>query len=168
MRIGLLLLSIAICVMLLGSCTPSTRLNPEEQPALTTPTTTLADIETIDKGEYSGIKTRELLVIKSQTEWETLWSKHSSLEAPTPKLPEIDYSKKIGIAVFSGWKSTGGYSVEITKVEFAEDEIKVYYKETSPEVGQPVTEAETQPFHIIIIENIGALPVVFIENNKVR
>ncbi|MFC1959016.1 protease complex subunit PrcB family protein [Chloroflexota bacterium] len=168
MRIRLLLLSIVICVILIGSCTPLTRLIPEEKPALTAPTATLADIETIDKGEYSGIKTRELLVIKSQAEWEKLWSKHSSLEVPSPKLPEIDYSQKMVIAVFSGWKPSGGYSIEIAKVELAEDEIRVYYTETSPEAGQPVTEAETQPFDIVKIESTGTLPVVFIENNKIR
>ncbi len=30
---------------------------------------TLADIETIDKGEYSGIMTREQLVMESLDEW---------------------------------------------------------------------------------------------------
>lgn len=162
MRIGLLQLSIVICAIIVGSCTPPARLIPGETPAQ------LAHIETIDKGEYSGIETREQSVVESPTEWEEFWSKHSSLEVPSPKLPEVDFPQEMVIAVFSGWRPNGGYSTEITKVELAEDEIRVYYTETSPEAGQPVTEAETQPFHIVKIESTGTLPVVFIENNKVR
>ncbi len=168
MRIRLLLLSIVICVILVGSCTLLTRLIPEEKPALTAPTAKLAHIETSDKGEYSGIETREQLVVESQTEWEELWSKHSSVHIPSLMLPEVYFPQEMVIAVFSGWRPNGGYTIEIVEIMLMEDEVTAFFNEVSPKPGQPVTEAETQPFHIVKMKSTGTLPVVFIENNKVR
>ena len=126
------------------------------------PSPTLADIETIDKGEYSGIMTREQLVIESQNEWEEFWSRHGSVEFPPPMLPQVDFSEGMVIAVFSGEKPTGGHSIEITEVEFAEDEVTIFFEEVLPEPREPVTEALTHPFHIIQINRIGDVPVKFL------
>lgn len=122
---------------------------------------TLADIETIDKGEYSGIMTREQLVMESQDEWEEFWGRHTSVHVPAPNAPEVDFSEERGVAVFSGEKPTGGYSIEITKAELDEDEVTIFFEEVSPEPGQPVTEALTQPFHVIKINRIDDVPVKF-------
>lgn len=126
------------------------------------PPTTAADMETIGRGAHSGIMTREQLVIASPDEWEEFWSRHASLQLPPPILPEVDFSAEMVIAVFSGEKPTGGYSVEISEVEFAEDEVNIFFEEVSPVPGEPVTEALTQPFHIIKISRIEDLPVKFI------
>ena len=122
---------------------------------------TLAGIKTIDKGEYSGIITREQFVIESQDEWEEFWSRHGSAEFPTPMLPQVDFSEERVVVVFSGEKPTGGYSIEITKVELDKDEVTIFFEEVSPEPGQPVTEALTQPFHIVKINRIDDLLVKF-------
>jgi len=126
------------------------------------PSPTLTGIETIDKGEYSGIVTKEQLVIESQDEWEELWGRHTAVHVPAPNASEVSFSKGMVIAIFSGEKPTGGYSIEITEVEFADDEVTIFFEEVSPEPGQPVTEALTQPFHIVKINKIGDLPVKFI------
>lgn len=105
---------------------------------------------------------REQLVIESQDEWEEFWSRHTSVHLPAPNAPEVDFSKEMVVAVFSGEKPTGGYSIEIIEAKPTEDEVSVYYEETPPEPGQPVTEALTQPFHIVKINRIDDLPVEFI------
>ena len=125
------------------------------------PSPTLAGIETIDKGEYSGIMTREQLVMESLDEWGRFWDRHASVHVPAPNAPEVDFSKEMVIAIFSGEKPTGGYSIEITKVELDKDEVTIFFEEVSPEPGQPVTEALTQPFHIVKINRIDDLLVKF-------
>ena len=83
------------------------------------------------------------------------------MHVPAPNAPEVDFSEEMVIAIFSGEKPTGGYSIEITKVELDEDEVTIFFEEVSPEPGQPVTEALTQPFHIVKINRIDDLPVKF-------
>lgn len=147
-RVLLKVLSILLLIPTLTGCAAS-------------PSPTLADMETIDKGEYSGIMTREQLVMKSLDEWGNFWDRHTSVHVPALNAPEVDFSKEMIIAVFSGEKPTGGYSIEITEVEFAEDEVTIFFEEVLPEPGEPVTEALTQPFHIVKINRSDDLPVKF-------
>ncbi|MEE8419749.1 MAG: protease complex subunit PrcB family protein [Dehalococcoidales bacterium] len=117
--------------------------------------------ETIDKGSSSGIETGERLVIESAADWEDLWGEHTALRTPAPALPGIDFSRQMVIAVFSGLKSTGGYSVEITEIRATNRELNIVYQVTEPGPDDMVTEAETQPFHIIKIGRVDGLSAVF-------
>lgn len=135
--------SILLLMLVIAGCTTSSN-------------TTHVDIETLDKGESSGIETKEQIAIESQNSWEALWANHMAVRTPTPSIPQVDFSQETVIAIFSGWKPTGGYSTEITAIELADDAVNVYYRETSPE-------AETQPFHIVKIGMIGISSVTFIE-----
>lgn len=119
-------------------------------------------IETIGEGEYSGIVTREQFVIYAPDQWEEFWGRHTSMQVTAPDAPEVDFSRKMAVAVFSGEKPTGGYSIEITRVDCDEDEATIFFKEVSPEPGQPVTEALTQPFHIVRMNRIDKLPINFV------
>ena len=125
------------------------------------PSSTLPDIDTIDKGEYSGKVTREQFVMESLDQWGEFWDRHASVHVPAPNAPEVDFSEEMVVAVFSGEKPTGGYSIEITQVEPGEDKVTIFFEEVSPERGQPVTEALTQPFHIVKVSRIDDLPVEF-------
>ncbi len=120
------------------------------------------DIDTVDKGEYSGIETREQLIIKSQTEWQEFWNEHASVHASMPEFPEVNFSQEIVIAVFSGEKPSGGYSIEIIEISLAENQTTVLYEELSPRPEQLVTEALTQPFHIAKIDRIDDSLVEFL------
>lgn len=138
-----------LLVLVLTGCTAS------QKPAL-------VEMETLDQGGYSGIETKEQIVIESQESWRTFWADHMAVRTPAPGLPEVDFSAEMVIAVFSGWKATGGYSIEITEIRLVDNDVNVYFKETSPEAGQPVTEALTQPFHIVKTGKIDKLGVVFL------
>ena len=117
--------------------------------------------ETIDKGFSSGIEIEEQIVIERVADWEALWTEHMALRSPVPELPELNFTRVTVIAIFSGLKSTGGYAVEIKEIATTNSEINVIYKVTEPGPDDMVTEAETQPFHIIKIERGAPLPVVF-------
>ena len=148
-----------VCILLAMPTLLGCGANPSPAPA---------GIETIEKGGDSGIVTREQLVIESQDEWEEFWGRHTSVRIPAPNAPEVDFSQETVVAVFSGEKPTGGYSIEIAKIEFDEYEATIFFEEVSPEPGQPVSEALTQPFHIVRTNRIGDVPVTFISEHNLE
>jgi hypothetical protein len=111
----------------------------------------LLSFSTIDKGFRSGIKERKLVTIKSEKEWENLWLLHKAPFAPERQIPLIDLRQEMIVAVFSGEKKTGGYGIEITKIEETREkgEVIVFFLETQPPSKAMVTQALTQPYHIV-------------------
>jgi len=53
-----------------------------------------------------------------------------------------------------GEKASGGFAVEITRVEKCGDELVVFFSEVEPPADAVVTTVLTQPYHIIKIEKI--------------
>ena len=112
------------------------------------------NFETISKGYYSGHNEKKDYVINSQNEWVKLWNKTMSNQIPLPEVPPVDFSKNTIIAVYQGSHSTGGYSIEITRIIEEDDQVIVYVKESSPSPGAEVTQAFTQPYHIVKTQKI--------------
>jgi hypothetical protein len=116
--------------------------------------------DTIAKGTHSGIRRPEKEVITTEKEWEQFWKQHTSITSPPPALPKVDFAKQVVIAVTSGEKTTGGYTIEVTKVETKKDAVMVYYKETKPKPTNFTIQVLTQPYHFIRIDK-QKLPVKF-------
>lgn len=53
------------------------------------------------------------------------------------------------LVVYAGEKNTGGYSIEVKKVEVYQEKIRILIKETSPKPGDFVTMAFTYPYTIV-------------------
>lgn len=100
--------------------------------------------ETIIKGVSSSQAERKDYVIKSQSEWMPILQK-ASAELPAP----IDFTKDMAIAVFQGVKSTGGYRIEISKIIEKENAIEISVRDISPGRGCMVTQATTNPYHVV-------------------
>lgn len=123
--------------------------------------------ETIDKRFYSGHTEEKKYVITETKDWSNLWSRVKSTSYPKPQLPSIDFTKEIVIAVFQGEKNTGGYEIEITKIVENKRDLTVHVKEVSPGPKGSVSQAFTQPYHIIKLQKTGK-KVKFIVNKKVQ
>ena len=119
------------------------------------------NFEVIEKGFNSGHSEKKNYVVDNEDEWGDLWNKVNSIVIPQPELPDVDFNNEIVIAVFQGEKPTGGYSIEIIKI-VEDNKIIVFYKEFSPEPGDFVTQALTQPYHIVKIKKSDK-EVVFVE-----
>ena len=52
-----------------------------------------------------------------------------------------------------GEKTTGGYSIEVVKVEELSDKIIVTVKENAPKTGDNVTDAITNPYAVVKINS---------------
>jgi hypothetical protein len=122
---------------------------------------------TLFKGNHSGIRQKQFLVIRSHAEWDNLWRSHWSTTIPKQELPKVDFAAETVVALFSGERRTGGLGIEVTKVE--EDpqtaQLKVFYREIEPPRNAIVTQALTQPFHIIKLRRNTDRPVVFLRSN---
>jgi hypothetical protein len=105
--------------------------------------------ETISQGCCCGIGERENYVVDSQNEWTELWNRTFSDRLPPVEAPVIDFSKYTVIAVYQGTHGTGGYSIEVTLIVRGFVRATVYVVESSPGSGAFVTQALTQPYHIV-------------------
>ena len=122
---------------------------------------------TIEKGITSGIQERKLIVLKTAKEWRDLWQAHSSIRIPPPPLPSVDFDREMIVAVFSGEKRSGGYGIEIAKIEEdgAKGQLRVFFRETQPPPGSMTLQALTQPFDIVKT-NKTVLPVAFLSERR--
>ncbi len=87
-------------------------------------------------------------VIRSEADWGGLWNRTRSDILPMPPTPRVDFGNDMIIAVFSGIKNTGGFSITITRITETKGTIKVFFEETSPGPSCVVTQALTSPYHI--------------------
>ncbi|NYT00930.1 MAG: protease complex subunit PrcB family protein [Methanocellales archaeon] len=122
--------------------------------------------ENISKGSYSGHNERGDYVIKNSSELDNLWGKMQSRGTTTPisaiiDLPDVNFNDEMVVAVFQGTQSTGGYAIEIIKIVEKENSVEVFVKETSPSPDSLVTQAFTQPHHIVKTKRVDK-EVIFI------
>lgn len=119
-----------------------------------------APFSTIEKGGVSGVTSPRTLVIKSEEEWQRLWAQHAAARARTPGPPQIDFSREMVIAVFAGERTTGGFTVEVTAIDVSSGAIRVTYQESGPPPDSFLTQALTQPYHLVTTPRVEG-PVTF-------
>lgn len=156
----LTLLLLVASPLLIIACTPADS-NNSSSPDSGESDGTKLNFQTIEKRGMSGINSPENIVINEEKEWANLWARIHSNQTPTPKLPQMNFSKETVVGVFLGTKNSGGYGIEIKKVTDTGKKIVVMVEEASPPKGAMVTMALTQPFHLVKIENPGKKPIEF-------
>jgi len=129
----IILLGIIMCIIRLNGCIQETEV----------------EFGTIAQGYYCGHNESGNYVIRDENEWGNLWDIVYSTTTPKPSLPEIDFSQYMVTAVFIGTKPTGGYNIEIIKIEEINTIFEIHIEEKSPDPDSIVTDALTQPFYII-------------------
>lgn len=112
--------------------------------------------ETINKGIYSGHNQKNNYVIVTNKDFEDLWNKVYYKTISKPPLPQIDFNKYMIIAVFEGVKNTGGYDIQIFKINQNGGYLDILVKETSPGPSCFAVQAFTSPFHIVKVEKISS------------
>jgi hypothetical protein len=101
------------------------------------------------------------LVIRTQDEWNAFWKQHSSIDTNPLPASIIDFNREMVVGIFLGEKRTGGYEVEIVGAERSDSALYFYYRKKSPLPGGMVTQALTQPFHLVKIAKYENLQVIF-------
>ncbi|MCB4757075.1 MAG: protease complex subunit PrcB family protein [Elusimicrobia bacterium] len=107
------------------------------------------------EGQMSGINQPMELVITKSREWKKIWKNHTEIKTPPDPLPEVNFETSEIIAIFSGEKPTGGYSLKIVKIVDSSWEGVpariVYYRLSEPPAGVVKTMALTQPFRMKVV-----------------
>src|SRR5262245_4048172 len=116
-------------------------------------------LQNLLKGYSSGVREPLKIVIQTQDQWNSLWKRHSSVLAISSPAPQVDFATEMVAVIFLGEKSTGGYDVEITKAERNDSTLYLYYRERSPSWGGLVTQALTQPYHVVKLAKQDVPPV---------
>lgn len=125
---------------------------------------TAVPFATLAKGFQSGVREPTQIVIRSRPDWVAFWERHTRTQSEPPP---IDFSRDMVVGLALGQRSTGGYEIEITRVERADSRLGIYYRSRSPDPGAILTQALTQPFHVIKLPRDDG-PVVFVPESPSR
>jgi PrcB C-terminal len=118
-------------------------------------------IATVKRDDRSGIRGPLQTVIRNQDEWKALWKRHSSTDTNPSPAPIVDFNREMVVGIFLGEKRTGGYEVEIVRTERRDSALYFYYREESPRPGAMVTQALTQPFHLVKVAKYQNPQIIF-------
>ncbi|VXB62843.1 conserved exported hypothetical protein [Flavobacterium sp. 9AF] len=66
-------------------------------------------------------------------------------------ISNLEFNQKKAIILYLGQKNTGGYAIDIERIEFNNEELIIYSKKIFPKKGENVTMALTNPYCIAII-----------------
>jgi len=105
------------------------------------------------------------LLIGTQEAFDRSFTKNTST-CPNYTETPIDFTKEALIGIFSGLKSTNGYSIKVTSILENKCEILVNYYEKAPQPGETLTSAATYPSDFILIPKTTK-PVFFKKNTEV-
>jgi hypothetical protein len=112
----------------------------------------------LGRGAYSGITEATNRVIRMEAEWEKLWKRHGALRVPPEPAPAVDFEKEMVVAVFMGQKSTGGYAIEIKRIETTASRLRITVERKEPGPDAIVTQALTAPFHFVAVRKSELKP----------
>ena len=109
---------------------------------------------TIARGQYSGVKVivADSFKKESRLNFFSLWKTHELSADVLHDQPKIDFDRNMVIAVFRGEQNTGGFDVNIKAIEESDKEIIVRGEISDPEDGMMLTQAFTQPHHIVSVK----------------
>ncbi len=120
------------------------------------------DTQQVFSTHYSGIDSRQRLVIRDADAWQQFWSRAHSTVIPQPPAPSIDFSQNIVVAAAMGSRPTGGYTIQFEEVYQANDDVYIAVNERSPGANCILTQALTSPVAAIRVPRPGA-SVSFVE-----
>ena len=148
-------LSIFLMLFLVSACT--TNDESKEDALLVEKEPQTLNFRSLVKSNQSSYQEEGFYVINNQEEWNNL-----GIVIIEDYIIEIDFEKEIVLAVFTGMRPSGGYSVEIVEIIEKEDVIEVMFELTMPSEDDIVSMEITYPEHIVKIEKIDK-PFEFIK-----
>jgi len=124
-------------------------------------------VRRVEKGSQSGIVEPREVVIRDEAGWRRLWGEHQPPGQPARSLPGVDFGKEMVIFVALGQRFSGGFTIEIEKVETSRGRLTIFVRRKGPPPGALVTQALTAPFEIVAVPR-SDLPLQFVESREVR
>ena len=107
--------------------------------------------EVVYKSQIGGKKEKSNLIIKNYEDFNALISELNIGEEEFEKLLSIDLEKHDLLVCFLGEKTTGGYDIDVEKVNFLPNSAEVILKEIVPEKNAMVTMVVTTPYMFVTL-----------------
>jgi hypothetical protein len=137
---------VALCSMSLAACAA---------------TSGNASLRSLARGAMSGIGESSREVIRDAAALKQWWTRHAGREAGV-KMPEVDFTREMVVAVTLGTRRTGGYTIEVQRTVTEADRLKVMVRKSAPAPGSMTIQVLTAPFHVVAIPR-SDLKVEFVE-----
>jgi hypothetical protein len=115
-------------------------------------------IQTVISETHSGLAEARREVVRDAASWTRLWSEIHAGRDPVPALPAVDFEREMLIAVASGTRPTGGFSIQVTAVATRGDRLEVAVLERCPDADAIVTMALTQPVAVVRVAKLAQTP----------
>jgi hypothetical protein len=138
-------------------------IRPKRPVSLPTKTLTIP-FQTIDMG-YTPLHEQfspqpQVFIFTNRATWEQFWQsiRILDLNLQKPPAPQFDFERRTLIGVTSGSRSTGGYALQVDKIEVVGDSWVLHYTELVPGRNCLVTTAPTTPSAFIAVE-VPVLPI---------
>lgn len=129
--------------------------------------TSRADEQPRFRGYSSGVTKPGEQVIDNRKAWQKVWKEVHKTVNPQPKLPPVDFTQQVVLAVFMGQQNTGGYQIKITSVKETDKAVVVSVRTTSPPPDSFTTQALTQPYELLVVKK-PTKPVKFVISGKAK
>lgn len=112
----------------------------------------------VAENSFSPVETRSFIVVANQQELNQIWSEIHVHTHPVPSAPEVDFSTEMAIFIFSGQKTSLGYSLDVEQVWKEDGKLVVGIRESMPGPNDIVAAVMTNPYIGIKLEK-SDLPV---------
>jgi hypothetical protein len=125
----------------------------------TIPDKTDLSYESIEQKASSGsgklyeAKEPGLLVIAQPKETENLGGLIT--EEALQKLLVLDYNKYFALIVFQGWKTSGGYSIQVVNISRVDETVNINIVFYEPKPDAEKADVITSPYHVVIVQKTG-------------
>jgi hypothetical protein len=103
----------------------------------------------------SGMDASSRRVVRTEAQWQALWTLVVRGHQPVPAVPAVDFSREMVVVAAMGSRPTGGYSITVDSVTAGADAIHAYVTERSPGRGCLTTQAFTAPVDAVAIPADG-------------
>jgi hypothetical protein len=99
--------------------------------------------------QAAGGEEAEYLIARSPEGLLTLWNRAYGTQLSPPPLPAIDFRRESVIAIFSGQRPTGGYSLNVQDVRLEDGGLIIDIVQTRPAPDAMVTQVLTHPWAMV-------------------
>lgn len=115
--------------------------------------------------QNTGFQDPARLVIRDQKAWEDAWAILTEPYVEPIATPEVDFETSMVLLAAMGWRSHGGYTIELSDAATTEDAFYASVTETSPGGMCATTQALVEPATVTRVPRFDG-EVKFIENAK--
>ena len=129
------------------------------------PQQTMVAFEVLHTDAISNIPDPLEEIISSEERLQEVFVHINSSRIPAMDVPDIDFSKESLIFVNLGYKSSGGYSVRVDRIEKDAEGYTVFLSGVSPGPGDMVATVITYPWTLVKMEK-PEKEVVFRKSNQ--